>query len=71
MKLTLDDLWEKCPKCNGTGWYKETSGSTGSVGIKTIREGTCDQCFGTGGNPTEQGEVIAQFIQHLKQASRI
>ena len=71
MDLKAEDFVVKCTKCNGTGWYKEVSGSRGGVGVTHIKEGTCPDCGGAGGHLTEAGEAIAEVVRFMKRRGQI
>jgi hypothetical protein len=65
--ITLDDFFVTCEKCKGEKNISErSSGSTGFGMHSSISFGPCDQCNGKGGHLTENGEVLKQFIQMVK-----
>ena len=67
MDLKPEDLINRCEKCNGTGYFKETSGARGGVGVTFTREGTCPECHGRGGTLTEAGMAIAEVVRYVKR----
>jgi DnaJ-class molecular chaperone len=71
MDLKVEDLFVKCTKCNGTGWYKEVSGARGGFGGTRTNEGTCPDCGGAGGRLTESGEAIAEVMRFMKRRGQI
>lgn len=73
-KLNLSDLFNACDKCGGTGHYEWRADPNATRGIGTQQIGSfgpCDKCGGRGGSFTENGEVLAQFVQVLKRQHRI
>lgn len=71
MDLKVEDLFVKCIKCNGTGWYKEVSGARGGIGVARTTEGTCLDCGGAGGHLTESGKAIAEVVRFMKRRGQI
>jgi DnaJ-class molecular chaperone len=71
MELKKEDLINECKKCNGTGYFKETSGSRGGVGVSFTREGTCEECGGGGGTLTESGKAVAAVIRFVKKSGQV
>ena len=64
MALKLDDLWEECKKCSGTG--KQEPGKKLGGGI-SITPGDCNECNGRGGKTTPTGQAILDFLQRAKR----
>lgn len=67
MTLTLDDLFETCSECSGTGKAARDS-SAGDEGEGRERlglsSGDCDACRGYGrGELTETGKALLDFIR--------
>lgn len=67
MEIKIEDLINCCEKCKGSGYFKETSGARGGVGITYTREGTCPDCGGRGGTLTDAGIVIAEVVRYVKR----
>lgn len=76
MKLTLDDLAEKCEKCDGTGQEKKVAQNAGGGGIgrqviatdSTSR--SCEDCSGSGRTKlTETGRAIRDLLKVLEKNS--
>lgn len=68
MEIRIEDLLEKCKRCNGTGSINETHKPTGSYGRQPLSTtGTCDDCNGSGGKLTASGEAIAELVRFLKR----
>lgn len=64
MDIKLEDLFELCEGCSGSGWFRESSTQTGRTGFR--REGTCEACRGLKGRPTQAGQVILDFLEKSK-----
>jgi len=67
MEIKKDDLIERCKECNGTGYFKESSGSQGGIGVKWTREGPCSACGGRGGTLTDAGVAIAEVVRYVNR----
>jgi hypothetical protein len=67
MALTLEELWEKCPKCGGSG--TEAPGKMVGGGI-SITPGACPECEGRGGKPTESGRAILELLERAKRPAQ-
>ena len=62
--IKIDDLWEKCQSCEGTG--KEKPGKMVGGGI-SITPGACNKCGGRGGKPTASGQAIKEFLDFVNR----
>ena len=79
MNLTLDDLFETCPVCNGTGKKEEKPKTSGgrSYGQYPLSSYTgdltdCNACGGYGrGKLTETGQALLDFIRVIKKRGMI
>lgn len=67
MELSFEDLYRTCDKCNGTGFFSETYGSTGGISMMYTRSSPCPECNGNGGTLTETGQAIAQLVKKLRE----
>ena len=72
MTLTLDDLFETCTKCSGTGKAASESEAGGeSYGARkqlNLDSNDCDACGGYGrGELTETGKILLDFIRIVKR----
>jgi hypothetical protein len=74
--LTLDDLFEPCSKCSGTGkklieprMSVESSASRKSLNLNSS---DCDACGGYGrGTLTETSKALLDFIRIVKRRNMI
>jgi hypothetical protein len=62
VELTLDDLWEKCDACNGTGVHKPRM-IGGGIPMGDVQ---CSVCQGARGVPTPTGKAIMDFLALVK-----
>jgi RecJ-like exonuclease len=73
MKLTIDDLIEKCPDCIGTGEKNNYSSNSinrsfGRSVMNTSDNNKCETCGGDGRvELTESGIAIMELIRILKK----
>jgi len=79
MKLTLDDLFETCPSCQGAGKKSESPESnpgrrygyrpSSSASVDLVE---CEACDGYGrGKLTTSGQAILDFIRVVKKRGMI
>jgi DnaJ-class molecular chaperone len=67
MEIRIEDLLEKCKRCNGRGSIDEKYKPSGGYGQQLIGQtGTCPDCNGSGGKLTSSGEAIAELVRFLK-----
>jgi len=59
--LKLDDLFVVCDKCKGKKEIVQGSSGPGYA-TKMISFGPCNKCNGLGGQLTDLGKVLKQFI---------
>lgn len=79
MKLTMDDLIEKCPDCAGKGKKPQENRTAGGRSFGTYALGNnmenCGRCLGQGRwGLTETGKVLKEFmdiIEKLKPSGRV
>jgi len=78
MELNLDDLFETCPVCKGTGKQSEPPLSGGRtygtypLGSFTGDVTDCNACGGYGrGKLTQTGEALLDFLRILQRRSMI
>lgn len=65
--LKLEDLYVVCDKCNGAKNITTNSAHNSNYGTQRISSfGPCDKCNGMGGQLTETGKVLKQFIQMIE-----
>jgi hypothetical protein len=75
MKLTLDDLFETCPRCSGTGKasveVEENDEGRAREGLG-LGSGDCEACGGYGrGELTETGRALLDFIRIVERRDLI
>ena len=63
-EIKIEDLWQHCEKCGGTGRIVERSGS---FGITETIEQNCPECGGRGGKITSSGDSVVKFIGQMKR----
>lgn len=69
MDIKLEDLFQVCDRCKGSGWIRE--GSSAPAGrVALSREGTCEACGGMKGRPTPAGQVILDFLEKSQSFHR-
>ena len=79
MNLTLDELFETCPICNGTGKKKEEPEPNGGrsyrpnpLSLSGDNLTDCDACDGYGrGKLTQTGQTLLDFIRVVKRRGMI
>jgi len=71
VNLKEEDLITKCRRCDGTGYFKEITGSRSAVGVSITREGSCPDCSGGGGTLTEAGQAVAQVVSLMRKSGQI
>lgn len=74
MDLKAEDLFTKCPKCNGKKEIappaRQAGPSFGQRRVNTPPE-KCGACHGTGVHLTANGELLATFINILRDMRKI
>ncbi len=68
MKLTLDDLMEKCDQCDGSGHIPTPTSVSLAGGVRCVR---CDDCDGSGYLPTATGQAILEFLECMTRSGRL
>jgi DnaJ-class molecular chaperone len=77
MSLTLDDLAEKCPDCDGTGERKQEPEKRGRqtfgpIPLANFSLSNCQRCQGTGRSRlTESGRAIRDLLKVLEKNTMI
>ena len=65
--IRIEDLLEKCKRCNGKGSVDERYKPSGGFGMQPDSlVGACPDCKGSRGKLTTSGEAIAELFQFLK-----
>jgi DnaJ-class molecular chaperone len=65
--IRIEDLLEKCKRCNGKGSVDERYKPSGGFNIQPASlTGACPDCNGSRGKLTKSGEAIAELFQFLK-----
>jgi DnaJ-class molecular chaperone len=68
MDIRIEDLLDKCKRCNGTGDIDERYKPSGGIGQHLVSQtGTCPDCDGSGGTLTKSGEAIAEVVKFVKR----
>lgn len=68
MDIRIEDLLDKCKRCNGTGDIDEKYPPSGRIGQQLVGlTGTCPDCNGNGGKLTKSGEAIAELVRFVKR----
>jgi hypothetical protein len=78
MELKLEDLFETCPTCNGSGKDPEEPKSHGARSDETSSDSftgdltDCNACGGYGrGKLTRTGEVLLDFLRIIQRRNMI
>ena len=79
MNITLDDLFETCEACGGSGKAQQetVNPDSGTLGRKPVvsvtgSDNDCDACGGYGrGNLTQTGQALLDFLRILKRRTMI
>lgn len=74
--LTLADLWQVCPECNGSGEPKPQTNTKKPEGLMdpahffnhVAATASCRECEGRRGKPTPTGQAVLDFL--AKNAER-
>jgi hypothetical protein len=62
MDLRIEDLWEKCQACNGTG-RPPPPPPPPPMGMGPVQYDRCQKCDGKGGQPTSNGRIMLEFLR--------
>lgn len=62
-QLTLDDLWQQCQECGGSGTQKPGALVGSAFQIAAIQ---CPKCQGSKGQPTSTGRAVMEFLRLAK-----
>jgi hypothetical protein len=60
MSVSLDDLWDSCKACDGSGIHDPGRVRGGAV---SITPPWCNECAGRGGKPTPGGQAVLDFLK--------
>ncbi len=64
MSLSLDDLWDACKACDGSGKHDPGRVRGGAV---SAAPPLCNECGGRGGKPTPSGQAVLDFLKRATQ----
>ncbi len=64
MPLSLDDLWDACKACNGSGRHDPRTVRGGAL---SAAPPLCNECHGRGGKPTPTGWAVLDFLKLATQ----
>jgi hypothetical protein len=67
-EIRIEDLWQHCDKCGGSGQIEEVSAG---FGMSHRMGQTCPECGGNGGKITGSGNVLLEFVSQMKRLGKL
>jgi Tryptophan RNA-binding attenuator protein inhibitory protein len=64
MSISLDDLWDTCKACGGSGRHDPRTVRGGAL---SAAPPLCNECRGRGGKPTPSGQAVLDFLKRATQ----